>query len=227
MDPQSDVSAALASRSSHGYNIDTILKSLTAKNVRNAVGPSTWTAPSDTPVDIMMGSQGVAQHDSPTPTKNDLWKLEEALAFIERDYDVVLIDCPPSFNALTQTSWTASDAVVVVAEPGLFSVTAVHRTLLALEAMRTKMSPRLRTAGVIVNRYRPDSAEHRFRLEEMEQLFGDAVLEPIIEETLTMQQATGAATPIHRWPGNTAQGLAATFDSLLDQILTPTVPDED
>lgn len=223
MDPQSDVSAALASRSSHGFTIDTILTTLSAKNVRNSVGPSSWTGPSDTPVDILMGSQSVARHDSPTPTKNDLWKLEEALVFIERDYDVVLIDCPPSFNALTQTAWTASDAVVIVAEPGLFSVTAVHRTLLALEAMRTKMSPRLRTAGVIVNRYRTDSTEHQFRLEEMEQLFGDTVLEPIIEETLTMQQATGAATPIHRWPGNTAQGLAATFDSLLDQVLNPRV----
>jgi chromosome partitioning protein len=219
MDPQSDVSAALASRSSHGYSIDSVLNNTSSSVVRQAVVPSSWSGPSDVPVHIMMGSPSVSAHDKPTPTKQDLWKLEEALATIESQYDLVLIDCPPSFNGLTQTAWTAADSVVIIAEPGLFSVTAVHRTLLALQAMRMKMSPRLRTAGVIINRYRADSPEHVFRLEEMKQLFGDHILEPIIDETLTLQQSTGAAIPIHRWPGETAQSIARYFERLLVKVL--------
>lgn len=220
MDPQSDVSAALASRSTHGFTIETVLKSATKKNVRQAIIPSSWTGPGDVSVDVLMGSQSSANHDIPNPTKNELWRLEEALVLVEKNYDLVLIDCPPSFNALTQTAWTASDAVAIVAEPGLFSVTAVHRTLLALESMRQQMSPRLRTAGVIINRYRPDSREHQFRMGEMDQLFGQHILSPTVDETLTMQQATGAATPIHRWPGELAQTLAQKFDLLLRQILS-------
>lgn len=219
MDPQSDVSAALASRSSHGYSIDTVLKNSSNAVVRQAVVPSSWSGPDDVPVHIMMGSPAVSSHDKPTPTKQDLWKLEEALATIESQYDLVLIDCPPSFNGLTQTAWTAADSVVIIAEPGLFSVTAVHRTLLALQAMRLKMSPRLRTAGVIINRFRRDSPEHVFRLDEMKQLFGDHILEPILDETLTLQQSTGAAIPIHRWPGETAQVIARYFDRLLLKVL--------
>jgi cellulose biosynthesis protein BcsQ len=219
MDPQSDVSAALASRSSHGFSIDSVLNNTSSSVVRQAVVPSSWTGPADVPVHIMMGSPAVSAHDKPTPTKQDLWKLEEALATIESQYDLVLIDCPPSFNGLTQTAWTAADSVVIIAEPGLFSVTAVHRTLLALQAMRLKMSPRLRTAGVIINRFRPDSPEHLFRLDEMKQLFGDHILEPILDETLTLQQSTGAAVPIHRWPGESAQTIARYFDRLLVKVL--------
>jgi len=220
MDPQSDVSAALASRSTHGYTLDTILKSPTKKNMKLAIAPSSWTAQGDSAVDVLMGSQESSQHDVPQPTRNALWRLEEALVLIESRYDLVLIDCPPSFNALTQTAWTASDAVAIVAEPGLFSVTAVHRTLNAIQSIRLSMSPRLRTAGVVINRHRPDSREHQFRLGEMDQLFGDHILTPIIDETLTMQQATGAATPIHRWPGENSQILAQKFDLILRQILS-------
>lgn len=220
MDPQSDVSAALASRSSHGYSIDTVLKTASKKNVRHAIVPSTWSGPQDIDVDVLMGSQAASNHDIPNPTKNELWRLEEALVIIEKNYDLVLIDCPPSFNALTQTAWTASDAVVIVAEPGLFSVTAVHRTLGALDAMRGQISPRLRTAGVVINRVRPESREHQFRMEEMDQLFGQHILSPTIDETLTMAQATGAATPIHRWPGDNAQNLAHSFDLILRQVLS-------
>jgi hypothetical protein len=54
----------------------------------------------------------------------------------------------------------------------------------------------------------------------MDQLFGDHILTPIIDETLTMQQATGAATPIHRWPGENSQNLAQKFDLILRQILS-------
>jgi len=219
MDPQSDVSSALASRSSHGYSIDSVLTNSSASVVRQAVVPSSWSGPDDVPVHILMGSPSVSSHDKPAPTKQDLWKLEEALATIESQYDLVLIDCPPSFNGLTQTAWTAADSVVIIAEPGLFSVTAVHRTLLALHAMRLKMSPRLRTAGVIINRYRPDSPEHTFRLAEMKQLFGDHILEPVLDETLTLQQSTGAAVPIHRWPGEQAQTVAHYFDRLLVKVL--------
>ena len=220
MDPQSDVSAALASRSTHGYTLDTILKSPTKKNMKLAIAPSSWTAQGDSAVDVLMGSQASSQHDVPQPTRNALWRLEEALVLIESRYDLVLIDCPPSFNALTKTAWTASDAVAIVAEPGLFSVTAVHRTLNAIQSIRLSMSPRLRTAGVVINRHRPDSREHQFRLGEMDQLFGDHILTPIIDETLTMQQATGAATPIHRWPGENSQNLAQKFDLILRQILS-------
>ena len=51
------------------------------------------------------------------------------LANVEADYDLVLIDCAPSLNALTRTAWAASDRVTVVTEPGLFSVAAADRAL--------------------------------------------------------------------------------------------------
>lgn len=219
MDPQSDASAALASRSSHGISVDQILRHGGRGSVRKAIVPSSWSATSENGVHILMGSPAVSQHDSTNPNQKDLWLLEEALALIEGDYDIVFIDCPPSFNALTKTAWAASDAVAVIAEPSLFAVTASKRTLLALEMMQKHMSPRLVTSGIIINRFRAESREHNFRVEEMRQLFGNYLLDPILEETPTVQQATGAATPIHRWPGEAAQELARKFDRLLKQVL--------
>jgi hypothetical protein len=53
----------------------------------------------------------------------------------------------------------------------------------------------------------------------MKQLFGDHILEPILDETLTLQQSTGAAVPIHRWPGDSAQTIARHFERLLNKVL--------
>jgi cellulose biosynthesis protein BcsQ len=155
--------------------------------------------------------------------------MEEALALVEDEYDLVLIDCAPSLNALTRTAWAASDRVAVVTEPGLFSVAAADRALRAIEEIRRGLSSRLQPLGIVVNRVRPQSVEHQFRIKELRDMFGELVLEPQLPERTSLQQAQGAAKPLHVWPGESAQELATDFDQLLDHIVEAgniPVPDE-
>ena len=173
----------------------------------------------DGTIDMMLGSPSAINFDGPHPTVADVWKLEEALASIESEYDLVLIDCPPSLNALTRTAWAASDRVMVVTEPGLFSVAAADRALRAIEEIRRGLSPRLQPLGIVVNRVRPQSVEHQFRIKELRDMFGPLVLEQQLPERTSLQQAQGAAKPLHVWPGESAQELATDFDALLDRIM--------
>ena len=149
----------------------------------------------------------------------DIWKLEEALANVEADYELVLIDCAPSLNALTRTAWAASDRVAVVTEPGLFSVAAADRALRAIEEIRRGLSPRLQPLGIIVNRARVQSLEHQFRIKELRDMFGPLVLSPQLPERTSLQQAQGAAKPLHMWPGESAEEMSSNFDQLLERVL--------
>ena len=136
LDPQSDVSTGLGVRPGTSGSVADVLAHPKLKVVRSAIAPSGWTMPNHAPIDVMVGSPSAINFDGPHPTTREIWKLEEALATIEADYDLVLIDCPPSFNALTRTAWAASDRVLVVTEPGLFSVAAADRALRAIEEVR-------------------------------------------------------------------------------------------
>ena len=104
----------------------------------------------------------------------------------------------------------------VVTEPGLFSVAAADRALRAIEEIRRGLSSRLQPLGIIVNRVRPQSVEHQFRIKELRDMFGPLVLDPQLPERTSLQQAQGAAKPLHVWPGESAQELAGDFDALLD-----------
>ena len=61
--------------------------------------------------------------------------------------------------------------------------------------------------------------EHQFRIRELKELFGSMVLSPQLPERTSLQQAQGAAKPLHIWPGDSAQELAADFDALLDRVM--------
>src|SRR5699024_9462887 len=96
---------------------------------------------------------------------------------------------------------------LVVAEPGFFAVTAADRALkLAAEMHEEGVAPRLQPLGLAVNRYRPRSVEHQYRLAELRELFGDAVLEPVIEERVGLQGAHGGGGWV-RLPGGGEGGL--------------------
>lgn len=219
LDPQSDVSTGLDVSTAGRLNVADVLENPKEKTVRQAIAPSGWTKVHPGKIDIMLGSPSAINYDGPHPSVRDVWKMEEALALVEDEYDLVLIDCAPSLNALTRTAWAASDRVSVVTEPGLFSVAAADRALRAIEEIRRGLSSRLQPLGIIVNRVRPQSVEHQFRIKELRDMFGELVLEPQLPERTSLQQAQGAAKPLHVWPGESAQELAADFDQLLDHIV--------
>ena len=216
LDPQSDVSTGLDVNPEGYANIAAVLEK--PMSIRSAIAASGWSQHHEGSIDLLIGSPSAINFDGPHPSIREIWKLEEALAVVESDYDLVIIDCAPSLNALTRTAWAASDRVLVVTEPGLFAVSAADRALRAIEEVRRGVSPRLEPLGILVNRTRPQSMEHQFRIRELKELFGSLVLAPQLPERTSLQQAQGAAKPVHLWPGDAAQEMAGYFDQVLDQV---------
>jgi len=218
LDPQSDATTALGATRELKATCAEVLKLPKHANVHKAIVVSDWESLSGGVMDLLPGSPKVVEFDSPTPTKRDLWRLEEALSRVETEYDIVIIDTPPSLNGLTQLAWTASDKVLIVAEPSIFSVLAADRAIRAIAEISKQTAGRLQALGVLVNRYIPASKEHQFRYAELEQLFGPKLLSIAIEEHSAVQQAQGAARPIHSWPGEIAANTAKNFEDILEKV---------
>ncbi|MBO1902025.1 ParA family protein [Leucobacter weissii] len=221
LDPQSDVSTGMDVNPEEYANISNVLEDPRERTVRSAIARSGWSKHHESgTIDLLVGSPSAINFDGPHPSVREIWKLEEALASVEADYDLVIVDCSPSLNALTRTAWAASDQVLVVTEPGLFAVSAADRALRAIEEVRLGLSPRLQPSGIVINRVRSQSMEHQFRIRELREMFGPLVLDPQLPERPSLQQAQGAAKPVHMWPGEAAQEMAGYFDRVLDQVLS-------
>ena len=213
LDPQCDATSGLGAVSDFGTSVAEVLQSPKLPIIRRAIVPSPWNASSK--MDVLVGSPRSLLLDNPAPSVADVWKLEEVLTQIEDEYDLVIIDTPPSINALTRTAWVASDRVILVTEPSLYSVIAADRARKAIAEISAKLTPRLQLLGVVVNRLRPQSNEHEYRIKELREMFGEQLLMPFFEERAAIQQSTGAARPIHAWPAEGAAEIAKAFDWLL------------
>lgn len=85
-------------------------------------------------------------------------------------YDVVLIDCPPAFNAAAAAALIAADDVIIPIKLDAFSVRGMANLMRQIRNMRS-INPKLRVAGVLPTMwYSEDSikkAERQLRLSDL------------------------------------------------------------
>ena len=217
LDPQADATTGLDVAARRSSTVADVLGAPRRKMLTQAIAPSAWSREQPGVLDVMIGSEHSIDHELVSRDK-DQRRLAAALRRLPT-YELVLIDCPPSLGGLTRTGLVASDRAIIVSEPAIFSVSAADRALRAIEALRRSDAPNLQPLGIVVNRYRDRSPEHRYRSEELAKLFGPLVLRPAIPDRSAIQQAQGATTPVHSWSGAGGRELAEAFDSHLDRVM--------
>lgn len=224
LDPHADSTTGLSVSRGSGREVGQLLREARKTNLADHTVRSGWIdlLPQDqqqqATLDVVVGSALSATFDRPDIRPRDMKRLKTLLTGLT-DYDLVLIDCPPSLSGLTRIAWAAAHQVLLVAEPSLFSVAGTERTMRAIRMFSNEFAPQLTQAGVVVNRARADSTEHEYRLLEMERLYADKLLLPVLEENPSWQQIQGAAFPVHQWPGDQVLDLAHSFDQLLKQLV--------
>ncbi len=134
-------------------------------------------------------------------------------------YDIVLVDTPPSLGGLTRNALAASHTAVIVAEPSLFALQGAAAALEAIDVVRSD-NLRLRAAGILVNKVRAQSTEHRFRLAELAAVYGPLVLDPVLPDRTAIQQAEGACVPLQAWRSQGAREIADALDDHLEYLLS-------
>jgi chromosome partitioning protein len=117
---------------------------------------------------------------------------------------VALVDCPPSLGQLVVNALVAADAALLVTEPAAASLKGVAAVADTIDQVRRYYNPRLRLAGVVVNKHQPGRVEARTRLAELTSAFGEQLWEPVVPEREVVNRAYGAAVPVHTF------GTAAT-----------------
>ncbi|HEY4007936.1 MAG TPA: ParA family protein [Pseudonocardia sp.] len=225
LDPQANATVALRPDTTD-LTIADVLDEPLNSTLGRAIGASAWSED----LDVLVGSESNERHNHPEPSTKQLSRLNRALGHLEApeysddpdaddEYDLVIIDCPPSLGQLTRSALVAADRAVLVTDPTIFAVAGVQRAFEAVQSERVHNNPHLQPLGVMVNRVRARSSEHAFRISELRELFGPLVLTGFLPDRSAIQQAQGACVPIQHWDTPGAREASAIFDLLLGRLM--------
>jgi chromosome partitioning protein len=115
--------------------------------------------------------------------------LARAIEPVRDDYDLVLIDCPPSLGVLTINGLTAADAVVIPLQCEALSHRGVGQLLETIDDVRAFANDRLAVRGVIATMYDDRTKHARHVIEEVQTRYGITVLEPPVRKSIRFAEA--------------------------------------
>jgi chromosome partitioning protein len=75
--------------------------------------------------------------------------LREQLDKVDKDFDFILIDCPPSLGTLSINSMVAANHFIVPMQAENFAFIGLDRIMLISEKVKKRMNPNLDLAGIL------------------------------------------------------------------------------
>jgi chromosome partitioning protein len=115
--------------------------------------------------------------------------LARALQPILGEYDVVLIDCPPSLGVLTINGLTAAEVVVVPLQCEALGHRGVGQLLETIEDVRQFANDELDVLGVIATMYDGRTTHSRKVLSEVGARYGLRVFDPPVPKSIRFAEA--------------------------------------
>ena len=123
-------------------------------------------------------------------------KLKRALDAVRSEYDVVLIDCPPSLGLLTVNGLAAADDVIVPIQCEYYALEGLGQLLRNVALVRSSLNATLEVRGIVLTMY-----DARTRLAEqveteVREHFGSKVYKTVVPRTVRLAEAPSFGQPV-------------------------------
>lgn len=125
--------------------------------------------------------------------------LTTALASVADEYDVVLIDCPPSLNMLTVNALTASDSVLIPLQCEFYALEGLSALLDTVEQIKQNVNPDLAIAGILRTMYDKRTSLTREVDKQLRDYFGDMLLKTTIPRNVKVAEAPSHGLPVTQY----------------------------
>ncbi|MCA8968725.1 MAG: ParA family protein [Planctomycetes bacterium] len=125
--------------------------------------------------------------------------LRDALEKVESDYDIVLIDCPPSLGVLSLNALAAAQHVLIPLQTEFFALQGMAQLLDVVGVVQKRLNPSLAILGIL-----PSMIDARTRLsgevvDELAAHFADLLLETRIRKNVKLAEAPSFGQSILRY----------------------------
>lgn len=166
-------------------------------------------------IDVVPAQRELASREADNSPGRE-FHLRTAMDGAIEEYNVVLIDCPPSLGALTLSALTAATSVLIVTEPRASSVDGVAELAVTIDTVRRYYNPGLTTAGILINRWRSDRLDRAVWRDELRAVYGVTVIDHPLPEREVVAVAATNRVPV---PKREAYDYVAAIEAVARHVL--------
>ncbi len=141
-------------------------------------------------VDVLPASLDLAATEvimNTTPGREFLFR--EIIKGLEKKYDHILIDCPPSLGIITQNALMASDFVIIPTDGNYFAMKGIEKIHYIIGLLRRKLGAEVRILGYFMTKYNAGRKLDVDIRESLIETLGESVFETTIRNNVALGEA--------------------------------------
>jgi len=123
-------------------------------------------------------------------------RLKSAIADTGSDFDVVLIDCPPSLGLLTVNALSAAQDVLIPIQCEYYALEGLSQLLQNVDLVTSNLNPELKVGGVVLTMYDARTNLSKDVATQVREYFGDTVFRTVVPRSVRLSEAPSYGEPI-------------------------------
>lgn len=148
---------------------------------------------------------------------NGYFKLKKLLNEVKKDYDFILIDCPPSLSILTINSLIASNSVIIVVQAEYLATKGLQTIISLIDELKENLNPDLKIMGMLVTQIDRTIIRQQIA-EQLKNIYSEKVFETTIRNNVTLTEASAMKQDIFTY--NDKCSGAVDYMNLAKEILS-------
>jgi chromosome partitioning protein len=122
-------------------------------------------------------------------------RLKQALVAVDKEYDFVLIDCPPSLSMLTLNGLCSAHGVIVPMQCEYFALEGLTDLVNTIKQVHANLNPDLEIIGLLRVMFDPRVTLQQQVSDQLKAHFGDKVFDTVIPRNVRLAEAPSYGVP--------------------------------
>jgi chromosome partitioning protein len=127
------------------------------------------------------------------------YKLKNALDELDKQFDFILIDCPPSLGLLTLNALTAANTVLVPIQCEYYALEGLGQLMNTISLVQKHLNKQLEVEGVLLTMFDARTNLSIQVVDEVKNFFRNKVYSTIIPRNVRLSEAPSHGKPIIRY----------------------------
>ena len=123
------------------------------------------------------------------------YRLDETITQLRRQYEYLIIDCPPSLGLLTVNALTAADAVLIPLQCEYYALEGLSALLETIGFIRQSLNPKLDIQGLLLTMFDTRNGLAHQVVNEVRQHFPNQVFDSVVPRNVRLSESPSYGMP--------------------------------
>lgn len=145
------------------------------------------------------------------------FKLRDRIEKIRGNFDVILIDTPPTLGILTVNAMVAADHIIIPIQSSYFALEGTDDLLETIEKVKARPNPELNLLGVVVTLYDKRTTISHDVEKHIRGVFGDKAFQTVITRSVRLEESPAHKMSIFQYAPRSSG--AIEYENLSKEVL--------